>query len=63
MYDKMNLFELFDELGILYNRNTDGMFRDDEQCALSGVIDCNGDGDDYFMIGEITGNELKILVE
>jgi len=64
MYDKENLLVLFDELGILYNKPQDGKIIEssDEDYALMGVNDCNGDGDDYYIIGEIIGNELKVLV-
>lgn len=62
MYDRENLLVLFDELGILYSGNDENFFKSDEECALDGVNDCNGDGDDFYVIGEIVGNELKELV-
>jgi len=63
MYDKENLLELFDELGILYNADIAYGLLTEEESALEGVNKCNGDGDDYFIVAEVIGDELKILVE
>lgn len=50
------------ELGYVYSLKSETP-QSDEDFALGGVNDCNGDGDDWWNIGEIIGNELKILVE
>ena len=34
-----------------------------EREILDGVIDCNGDGDDYIMIAEVNEHGLRILVK
>jgi len=56
MFDREDLVSFLDEMEILH---IDG----DEEAILWGINECNGDGDDHILLGEIIGNELKILVE